>query len=56
MHRPFITKQVSELIELTFADNTSILVTGDHLVLTDQGYVKAEDLTEDMEIISTLTG
>ena len=53
MCRPFVTKRVSELVELTFDDGTSILVTGDHLVLTNQGYVKAEDLTEDMEIIAS---
>ena len=53
MCKPFVTKRVSELVELTFDDGTSILVTGDHLVLTDQGYVKAEDLTESMEIIAS---
>ena len=50
--KPFKTKQVTSLLELTFDDGFSVKVTHDHLFLTDHGWIKAKDLTEDDEILA----
>ena len=52
MSKPFKTKQVASLLELTFDDGFSVKVTHDHLFLTDHGWIKAKDLTEDDEILA----
>ena len=52
MSKPFKTKQVTSLLELTFDDGFSVKVTHDHLFLTDHGWIKAKDLTEDDEILA----
>lgn len=52
MSKPFKTKQVTSLLELTFDDGFSVKVTHDHLFLTDHGWIKAKDLTEDDEILT----
>lgn len=52
MSKPFKAKQVTSLLELTFDDDFSVKVTYDHLFLTDHGWIKAKDLTEDDEILA----
>lgn len=49
---PRITKYVDELVELTMEDGNIIRCTPDHKFLTDKGWVEAQHLTEDMDIIS----
>lgn len=52
MSAPFITKKVSSYVELTFDDGFVLKCTEDHLILTDSGYVKAIDLTDEMTVVS----
>lgn len=40
-----------DCVELTFDDGRTLICTPDHQILTNRGYVEAQDLTEDDEII-----
>lgn len=52
MSKPFSTKIVTEILCLTFEDGSVVRCTPDHMFLTSEGYVKAEDLTVDHDIIT----
>ena len=45
------TDVVDEYYEIETLDGSKICCTGNHLILTQRGYVKADELTEDDEII-----
>ena len=49
----FINKGKRECIELTFLDETKLRCTPDHEIYTTNGWVKAKDIREDMQIVST---
>lgn len=48
----FNSGESDNLIEIEFGDGTKITCTEDHLFLTEEGYIKAIDLTEDSKLIS----
>jgi hypothetical protein len=41
---------IKECIELTFDDGSTLVCTIDHLILTQQGWIKAGDLTDEDDI------
>ena len=49
---PRETKKVSSLLELTFEDGSTVKCTPDHLFLTQRGWVQADSLTEEDEVVS----
>jgi intein/homing endonuclease len=51
-HRNLIKSSNEKMYRLTFEDNTTIDVTGNHMILTDIGYVRADMLNETHDIIS----
>lgn len=48
----FMTKFVSTLIKISLEDESEILVTPEHLFLTDRGWVEAKDLNHNDNLIS----
>lgn len=53
-HENLNSSASEKMYELEFDDGTSIHVTGNHKIMTSIGYIRADELTEDHEII-TLT-
>lgn len=52
IQRVFSTKSVNKLVKLEFESGDIYYCTPDHLILTSTGYIKASELTEDLDIIS----
>jgi hypothetical protein len=55
VHRNLTKSSSSEMLELTFDEGQVIKVTSEHKFLTTLGWVKAKDLTENMEVIDIST-
>lgn len=47
--------KVNELIEISLPDGRKLYVTPEHLVFTKRGYVRADSLTEQDEVLTTYT-
>lgn len=52
LHQNLLKSSNEKMYRLDFDDGTSIEVTGNHLVLTDEGYVRTDALNEGHNIIS----
>ena len=50
-YKNLMISSTEEMYELTFDNNQSIKVTGNHKILTTEGYVRADHLTKQHEII-----
>jgi hypothetical protein len=55
LHENLIKSQTEEMLELEFDDSSIIRVTANHEFLTNQGWIRADQLTEEMEVIDINT-
>jgi hypothetical protein len=55
VYENMISSSSEDMLELTMDDGSILEVTSNHKFLTDQGWVRADQLTEEMEIISINT-
>lgn len=52
MESAWLAKTVDELIEIETEDGIKLKLTADHNILTKRGYIEAQNLTEEDEIVS----
>lgn len=55
IHHNLQNSRSEEMLELSFDNGVTINVTANHKFLTGQGWIRADELTEDLEIISINT-
>lgn len=55
VHKNLINSASEKMLELTFDNGTTIKVTANHKFLTNVGWVRADAITEEMEIININT-
>jgi len=55
VHKNLTNSQSEKMFELTFDNNQTIMVTANHKFLTNKGWVRADELSNDIEIIDINT-
>lgn len=55
VHKNLTKSESEKMLELTFDDGSIIKVTANHKFLTNKGWVRADEITEDLEIIDINT-
>jgi hypothetical protein len=55
IHENLVKSKSTDMIKLEFNEGTITEVTSNHEFLTDQGWIRADHLTEEMEIINILS-